>query len=109
MREALSDCVPFFFFFFFPSAPAFSCISRYSLGCGCLAPHRYTVSRRAEKLSCDSFLIPHPVVPLYLFSSHVSLPAWVREMCVSEAPKEGMRLCPEVTLGDGVDSCSGVS
>lgn len=95
------------FLFFFPLLLRFPASPGTVWGVGA-SPPIDTVSRRAEKLSCDSFLIPHPV-PLYLFSSHVSLPAWVREMCVSEAPEEGMRLCPEVTLGDGVDSCSGVS
>ena len=29
-------------------------------------------------------------------------------MCVSEAPRRGLRLCPKVTLDGGVDLCFGV-
>lgn len=88
MREALSNCVPF------PAtpAPAFSCISRYSLGCGWLAPNRSTVPWRAEKLSYDSFLIPTPF-PFTSFkvTSHYLLGSG---RCVFRSPQGGNETVP---------------
>lgn len=80
--------------FFAPSPPA--CIFLHlqvQLGEWRPLRPRHNVSEgRHVGLFCDSFLITRPC-PL-LFSSHISLPARVREMCVSEAPKEGAETVP---------------
>lgn len=49
-----------------------------------------------------------PHSPLPLLKSHLTTCLGQGDVC-SEAPKEGMRPCPEVTLGDGMDVLSGVS
>nr|KAF6459716.1 WW domain binding protein 1 like [Rousettus aegyptiacus] len=40
---------------------------------------------------CVSFPPPSPLFP---FSSHISLPVWVGEICILEAPKEGAETVP---------------
>lgn len=62
---------------------------------------------RQGGLFSDSFLIPDPVP----FSSFRVVSRYLpgSERCVfPRPPRRRPRLCPEVTLGGGVDLCSGV-
>lgn len=50
------------------------------------SPPAEAVLQKAKKMVLC--LIPTPI-PFFPFSSHISLPVWVGEICISEAPTEG--------------------
>lgn len=93
---------PFLFFFSPSSAPPCLYISR----CGSPLPPQKRCCRRPRRWFCVSFPPPSPfslfqVIFHYLFG--------LERYVFQKPPRKGLRLCPEVTLGDGVEFCSGVS